>query len=63
VKQKKKRRKKLLIPPPPPPPGGSSPNLFAIPTSTTKKLRLTISCRRRRSQSTEMIALRLQDFF
>jgi hypothetical protein len=34
VKQKKKRRKKLLIPPPPP--GGSSPNLFAIPTSTTK---------------------------
>jgi len=35
VKQKKKRRKKLLIPPPPPP-GGSSPNLFAIPTSTTK---------------------------
>jgi hypothetical protein len=34
VKQKKKkRRKKLLIPPPP---GGSSPNLFAIPTSTTK---------------------------
>jgi hypothetical protein len=35
VKQKKKRRKKLLIPPPPP--GGSSPNLFAIPTSTTKK--------------------------
>jgi hypothetical protein len=60
VKQKKKRRKKLLIIPPP---GGSSPNLFAIPTSTTKKLRLTISCRRRRSQSTEMIALRLQDFF
>jgi hypothetical protein len=33
VKQKKKRRKKLLIIPPP---GGSSPNLFAIPTSTTK---------------------------
>jgi hypothetical protein len=34
VKQKKKRRKKLLIPPPA---GGSSPNLFAIPTSATKK--------------------------
>jgi hypothetical protein len=60
VKQKKKRRKKLLKPPPA---GGSSPNLFAIPTSATKKLRLTISCRRGRSQSTEMIALRLQDFF